>query len=199
MRAAIVAAVLLAAGRVAPSEAQWHIGVGIGRDVYSGVSRGHVENGSSSFRPYRPLIWSLRIEVPGSHPRLSLDVRYSTPDIGLTGGDVTLIPHGSFLEMAGAAPTVAWTLLRLTSGVTIEGETGPIVERWRVQDVDDRTLIGAEGGLALRIELGGRFAARFSGRVAVTPESPLSGALIDGYAPRAGWRRGLEGTVLLRL
>jgi len=199
MRIALVVAGLFAVCQVSPLSAQWHIGLGVGRDVYSGVSQGDFEDGSGSFRPYRPLVWSLRVEGHVSQPRLSVTFRYATPDIALVGEDLTLIPQGSFLEMAGAALTAGWTLIQLTPGVTIEGEAGPTIERWRVEDADDRTLLGVTGNLAIRIDLGGRFSARLSARMGMTPKSPLAGALIEGYTPRAGWRRGLEAGVLLSL
>jgi hypothetical protein len=199
MRKVIMMAAVLTASPVTPSWAQWRLGLGVGRDVYSGVSQGTFEDGGASFKPYHPLVWAFRAELPRSQPRLSIDLRYSTPDIALVGAEITLIPHGSFLEMLAVAPTAGWTLFDLSPGVTIEGEAGPVIERWRVEDVDDRTLLGVGGGLALRIELGGRLAARLSARLGITPTSPLSGALIEGYATRAAWRRGLEGSVLLRL
>lgn len=184
---------------VAPLEAQWRVGAGLGKEDARGFTRGVGANADQSLLPYRPMIWALRVETPGVRLRAAVELRYATPDLALRGPDLTVVAHEGITTVVGLRPAAAFDVARLSEHVVIRAEVGPLFEIWSFEDEDARTRVSAEGGLGLAVELGGRMAALVTGTGSVMPSSPFKGTLMEDLEPCAGWRWGLRGMVMYRL
>lgn len=184
---------------VPPLEAQWRVGVGLGKEHAYGFSRQINTDDDRSFVPYRPLVWALRVETPGARLRAVVDLRYATPDLALIGRDLTIVAHEGITTLVGLRPAAAFDLARLSEHVVVRAEAGPLFEIWSFEDEDARTRVSAEGGLGVALDLGGRLGALVTGTGSVMPSSPFKGMLTEDLEPRAGWRWGIRGLVMYRL
>lgn len=182
-----------------PLPAQWYLGLEVGTERFSGVAREIESQPARSFLPYRPTVWALRLESPDARVRLGVGLRYSGPDLALSADDLTIVSHESVVDVVGLLPQAIIRLARLTPGVSLRAEAGPLVERWKIEDGETRYRVGGVLGTSLEVALGGRFRGTVGGWVGVTPRSPLDGSLPEELELRAAWRRGLRGAVLIGL
>ena len=179
--------------------AQWRVGAGLAQEVFHGVSAGHEEGVASVFRPAPTRVWSVRAETPGMRIRWSMEVRYARPLVSYESGEIEITLQEHLTTVTGIYPGAIYRLFRLTGDAALELEGGPLLEFWSARGEDRITALGGVAGLALQVGLGGRVAGRLGASVGYSPTAVIDVTSIEGWESRATWRRGLSGSLLIRL
>jgi hypothetical protein len=126
------------------AEAQFGLSSDVQLSIYGGVSRDtSAGNLGQTFRPYRPILVTLRPEWTFGRVRVALGVSYGTPDIAEDGDPLALILHNTatLLELS---PEVSYRLVQLPRGSTIRLHAGPLISIWNLKaDEGARTRAGA--------------------------------------------------------
>jgi hypothetical protein len=172
---------------VSPAAGQWTAGFDIGADRFWG---GSVETSGEhrSFRPYRPTVFGIGVELKGHSLGWGLQARYTEAALGLEGPGAVAALEGVFTVVA-LAPEVAYRLTTLGPVSELRLHAGPLFEIWDIIDEDTKTRVGAQTAVSLDIPLGGRFAGSVLVGVAVTASPFEADQLGDGFEPRPLWRR----------
>jgi hypothetical protein len=118
--------------------------------------------------------------------------------MALEGEGAVAVINGVF-DVYSASPEVIYRIAILSAGNELQLRAGPLLEVWNILDEESRTLIGAQGGLSLRVPLSGRFAGLVTAGAAVTPSPFLQNQLDPNFEPRALWRRGVAGRLEYRM
>jgi hypothetical protein len=191
-------ALLLLAVGVRNGVAQWILTAEVGAARYWG---GSVENSPPhrAFRPYRPTVIVAGLTRRTGWIDLGVRLHYAGSSLALEGSDAVVSAKG-VIDVYGAAAELSVGLARLSAGGGVRLSAGPLVEVWKLADDVSRVRGGVEGGVSLELPLDGRLAAEVRGGGAVLPDSPLSAdVLVEGFEPRALWRRELSLGIRYRL
>jgi hypothetical protein len=195
-RAALLG-ILLIGPPTAAAQSHWAIGAGIGAPRFSG---GATELATGrSLLPYRPTLLEVGFDRAGHRVGVGVWFHYASSSIALEGSD-GLAAIKDALTVYGAEPFVALRLTHLGPEGVLRLLTGPLLEVWKVHDVDSRTRIGVAAAMELAVPFGGRWSGVARAGAAVTPSSPFTEADLDvGLEPRALWRREVAATLRYRL
>jgi len=190
-------AVLLIGPGIAAAQTHWAVGAGIGAPRFSG---GATEPATGrSLLPYRPTVFEVGVDRAGRSAGVGVWFHYASSSLALEGADA-LAAVKDALTVYGAEPFVAVRLTRVGPEGTLRVMGGPLLEVWKLTDVDSRTRVGIAAAVELIVPFGGRWSgvARMGG--AVTPSSPFTEDDLDsGLEPRALWRREVAATLRYRL
>lgn len=181
------------------ASAQWRVGAGLAEEVFQGVSAGHEEGVPSVFRPAPTRVISVRAETPGARLRWSLEVRYARPLVTYESGEIEIRLRERLTTVTGFAPGASYQLFRLTDDAALNLEGGPTLEFWSSRGEERITALGGVAGVALRVDLGGRVTGRVGTSVGYSPTAVIDVTSIEGWESRPTWRRGLSGSLLIRL
>jgi hypothetical protein len=155
-----------------PAVAQLGIGAEAQWNVYRGASRDTaVGNLGEGFRPYRPILFTLRPEWRTGRFGVALGLSYGQPDIADEGEPLTIVLHtpAKLLELA---PEFSYALLRAASGMRLRLHAGPVADLWQVPGED-----------GIRVRPGGQ--------VAASAEFPIAARLQAVVRAHAVLTRGL--------
>ena len=180
--------------------AQWQMGAGLAQEVFQGVSAGDEEGVPSVFRPAPSRMWSVRVETPGSRLRWALEVRYARPLVTYqSAGEVEITLQEHLTTATGIHPAAIYPIVHLTDQVVLNLEGGPLLEFWSSRGEDRIAAVSGLAGMWLRVGLGGRFAGRLGATLGYSPTAVIDVTAIEGWESRRTWRRGLSGSLLIRL
>jgi hypothetical protein len=177
--------------------AQWSLAAELGSDRYWG---GSVENAPEqrSFRPYRPTTFSIALGRELGRVGAALRLRYTDASLGLEGSDAVVAIKG-IVTVLSAAPEITYRVATLAQDNQLLLHAGPLIERWSIEGEQSRTRLGAQGGVSLRIPMGGRFAVAMAAGAALTASPFTEDELDASYSLRPLWRRGFTGGLHYRL
>ncbi|MEK7379673.1 MAG: hypothetical protein AAB075_01530 [Gemmatimonadota bacterium] len=178
---------------------QWLVGAGLAQEVFQGVSAGQEEGEPSVFRPAPSRIWSVRVETPGRRLRWALEVRYARPLVTYQSGEVEITLQEHLTTATGIHPAAIYPIVHLTDQVVLNLEGGPLLEFWSSRGEDRITAVSGLAGMWLRVGLGGRLAGRLGATLSYSPTAVIDVTSIEGWESRPTWRRGLSGSLLIRL
>ena len=178
------------------AQGQWSAAIQISSDRFWGGSTDNTEE-HRSFRPYRPTTFSAALQRRGRRIGLGLRLGYSQAALGLEGAAAAVVANDVF-AIYSVAPEMSYRVATLRSGNAVLVQGGPLLEIWNIVDEGARARVGAHGGIALLVPLGGRTSLMLSGRLAVVPSPFEDGELLDEYELQTLWRRGLAGALEYR-
>jgi hypothetical protein len=195
LRPLLLFTVLLAWCR--PAAAQWRVSVEVGADRFWG---GSIETtpDQRSFRPYRPTVVGLGLERRMTSVGIGVRLRYVDAAIALVGEGAAVAVNGVF-DIYGISPEITYRLARVGGNNELLVHAGPLIEAWSIIDEGTDVHLGVQGGLSLRVPLGGRFAGSLTLGGAVSPSPFKPEQLEQNYEPRTLWRRGVAGRLEYRL
>ncbi len=179
--------------------AQWQVGAGLAQEVFQGVSAGQEEGVPSVFRPAPSRIWSVRVETPGRRLRWALEVRYARPLVTYQSGEVEITLQEHLTTATGVHPSAIYPIAHLADDVVLNLEGGPLLEFWSSRGEDRITAVSGLAGMWLRVGLGGRLVGRLGATLGYSPSAVIDVTSIEGWESRPTWRRGLSGSLLIRL
>lgn len=178
------------------AQAQWSVGVEVGADRFWGGSRETAAE-HRSFRPYRPTTFGLGLTRGSGRLRAGIRFQYSSASLALEGRDA-LVAAKEVFSVYTAAPELVSRLGRFASNeLLLQG--GPLFEVWSMVGEPGTTRVGVQAALTLRVPLGPRFSAAFTGGIALIPSPFTAGQLDQGFERRALWRRRAAGGLQYRL
>ena len=184
-RAALVT-VVLAVNLVRPVLAQWSLSAGIDAPRFSGAA---VEPATGrSLRPYRPTVWQLGVRRVNGRVGVGLRVHYASSSLALEGSEAVAAVKDA-LELYGIAPELSVRVARVGPDAALRVAAGPLLEAWKLADVDTHWRLGMAAGVELRFSLGGRWTATARAGGAVCPSPFASEDLDEALERRALWRR----------
>lgn len=183
----------------AAGSAQWLVGGGLAQEVFQGVSAGQEEGVPSVFRPAPSRMWSVRVETPGRRLRWALEVRYARPLVTYQSGEVEITLQEHLTTATGVHPAAIYPIVHLTDQVVLNLEAGPMLEFWSSRGEDRITAVSGLAGVSLGVGLGGRFTGRLGATVGYSPTAVIDVTSVEGWESRPTWRRGLSGSLLIRL
>jgi hypothetical protein len=194
-RAAFVLGLLAAAA--APLQGQWTLSGGIRASRFSG---GAIEvSTESSLSPYRPTVFGFGLERDGRRVGMGLRVYYTSSSLALEATDAVSAVKDA-LTIYGAEPELSLRLARVGQDGVFRLYGGPLLEFWDLGGAVTRTRLGISADLGLEVPFGGRWSGAVRAGAAVTPSSPFTKEDLDAaFAPRALWRREIEGSLRYRL
>ncbi|MEK6597139.1 MAG: hypothetical protein AABY91_02315, partial [Gemmatimonadota bacterium] len=153
----------------------------------------------SVFRPAPSRMWSVRVETPGRRLRWALEVRYARPLVTYQSGEVEITLQEHLTTATGIHPAAIYPIVHLTDQVVLNLEGGPLLEFWSSRGEDRITAVSGLAGMWLRVGLGGRLAGRLGATLSYSPTAVIDVTSIEGWESRPTWRRGLSGSLLIRL
>jgi hypothetical protein len=185
-----------------PIKGRWALSLTLGTSTFSGATEGTGPVGEPlAFAPYRPTMWGVGLAYGGEGLRTGLSLEHGQPGIGFRGVPLTesgetlsglLIVAEDAFKLTTLTAELSHRLLRLRGGPSLRPSLGLVIERWSAPGSPNRTIAGAQAGLALEVMISRTFAAELSGELGFTPDSPFQQAdLPEGFQQRSTWRRTL--------
>ena len=192
LRTVPIVITILVAGSSSSLWGQWRLGLEAGAARFWG---GSLDTGGehTSFRPYRPTTFGIRLERQAGRSGFGLQVNYFEAGLALEGPDVVISSDGVFKTFS-IAPEASIHVTTLGSGNSVRLQAGPLLEIWDIIDRDTRTRLGVHGSVSLDVPLGNRFSGVVLAGAAITPSPYGEGELNLGegfptYERRTLWRR----------
>jgi hypothetical protein len=151
--------------------------------VYRGVSRDtSAGNLGQTFRPYRPILVTVRPEWTLGRIRVAVGISYGTPDLAEDGDPLAVVLHNmsSLLEFS---PEVSYGVVQLPRGTVIRVHAGPLVSVWNLK-ADEGARTRAGGLLAVSTEF--PLTSKLHGEIR------LSGAVTSGLLRQSDLPPGFE-------
>ena len=145
----VTAVLLCCSAFVTRAVAQLGVSGDVQLSAYGGASRDTSQgNVGQSFRPYRPVLFTLRPEWDLGRWRVALGVSYGKPDIAVEGDPLTVVLHQSS-ELLEVAPEVSYRFWKSPSGTRVRLLSGPVLNLWMLPGEDQpRSRGGAFLGLS---------------------------------------------------
>lgn len=202
-RAALIRGVfsggILALGLISqPAAAQWTASAEIGAFRFGGASKEiTATDDHPAFRPHRPTTVGMRLERNG-RVSLGIGMEYANAGLAIEGESEIIVAKGQ-MQMISFAPELGVRIGRINRLAELRAHAGPLIELWNVVESGNRTRLGAQAALALRLDLGSRIAGEVRAVGAFTPASPFEAELPDTYERTAMWRRGVTAGLGYRL
>jgi hypothetical protein len=186
---ALVMGTCLLAGTV---RAQLGIGAEVQLNRFGGASRDTAAgSGGEGFRPYRPVLFTLRPEWRAGGIGIALGLSYGRPDVAEEGPPLTIVVHDAtrFLEIA---PEVSIGIVRTSADVRIRVHGGPVVDVWQLSGEDGvRSRPGGQVAVSAEFPVAGRLRAVLRTHLVVTKGLWTEGDLPPDFALRSMHRFGL--------
>ena len=188
---------------------RWALGISRSVSTLSAGSIGQSEDGVEiAWAPYRPALWGLSLAYGKAGMRVGLTGRYGRAGLGARGKAIgddgnssarALIVEEGVYDVFTATASVSTHLLRLRGGPALRPSLGVGIQVWSALGESARVIPGAQGGLALEMDLIGPFVAALEGELGFTPASPFRREeMPDNYRLRSTWRRTLGAAVSWR-
>jgi hypothetical protein len=186
---ALVLGTCLLAGTV---RAQLGIGAEVQLNRFGGTSRDTAAGSSAEgFRPYRPVLYTLRPEWRAGRIGIALGLTYGRPDVAEEGPPLTIVVHDAtrFLEIA---PEVSVGVLRTSADVRIRVHGGPVVDIWQLSGEDGvRSRPGGQVALSAEFPVVARLRAVLRSHLVLTKGLFREGDLPPDFELRSMHRFGL--------
>jgi hypothetical protein len=192
MRTGFAVSLLLAAALPRVLGAQWSAAPEVGIMTFSGSARDSAAR--LDLGPTRATPFGIRIARSGARYAIALRFRYGASGLAASNGDVTVVQEHTFrLYEVGAV--ASRRLISFGAGSAVWLEAGPAAGVWKAKTGERRTRLGASGGLAALVPIGGRTSASLhvEGGVSASVLDPAD--LPAGVRRRATWRRGVSLSV----
>jgi hypothetical protein len=183
----------------APLAAQWSVGTEVGMLRFWGTSIDtSTPSDPSTLRPSPSTTYGVRVQRRLGRVGLGIGGLYSSVGVGAEKGSVAVEEKG-VLKLYEVAPEVSLLVAKPGPGGAFRLHVGPLIDRWSLSDMPDRTRIGARAAVSLDWPLAGRWTGTFAAGVALTSSMFLNDEMPDGYVLRAMWHRALSAGIELRL
>lgn len=118
------------------AHAQLGIGAGVHVDYFGGASRDTAAGSAGEgFRPYRPVLYTLRPEWRTGRVGIALELSYGRPDIAEEGPPLTIVVHDA-TRLLEIAPEISVGVLRTSADVALRIHAGPVVDIWQLSGED---------------------------------------------------------------
>jgi hypothetical protein len=194
---ALLAAALLTAAPSAGVRAQWSVAVGLRAARFAGGAEEPATG--RSLRPYRPTLLEAGVSRSGQPVGVGLRVYYASSSLALEGPEAVAAVKDA-IEVYGLAPEVSARISRLGPDGVLRVFAGPVLEIWKLADLDSRVRVGASASLGLEVPFGGRWSGVARLGAGVTPASPFTEEDLDpALRRRALWRREITVELSYRL
>lgn len=189
--AGLLICTLAGGSRAQAQEPGWHLTADVAVSHVGGGALGVSEGDEVTLRPHRPTVYGVRIERLGRRVGLGLAVRYAAPAFALDGTSLSVIDHDAGFSLIELAPELSLRLAGTSSGVTLRGRAGPVVDIWSWDVTENVARLGGRGGLGLDVPLGSRFAAAINGAVVVSGSMFAAEDVAPDFEPRTSIRTEL--------
>jgi hypothetical protein len=157
------------------SSAQFGISGDVQLGVYGGASRDTSPgNLGQSFRPHRPVLFTLRPEWEFGRLRVALGVSYGRPDIVEDGEPLAIVLHApsQFVELA---PELSYQIWRSPASTRVRLHAGPVLNIWQLPGEDrQRNRGGGFAAMSLEFPILARLQA------ALRASAVLTSGVFDG-------------------
>lgn len=139
---------------VGRTSAQFGLSSDVQLSIYGAVSHDtSAGNLGQTFRPYRPLLVTLRPEWTLGRIRVAVGITYGTPDLAEDGGPLAVVLH-DMSRLLELSPEVSYRLARLPSGSVIRVHAGPLISIWNLRsDEGARTRAGGQVAISTEFPL----------------------------------------------
>jgi hypothetical protein len=171
----------------ARASAQWSVGVEIGTTRFLGTTRDTVTAEAPAFRPARHTPITLRLERNFARIGVALGVGHGSGGIMEEGGGV-VVEIRDLVSVYSVAPEAFVRLVRTSTAAELRIHGGPLLEIWRLEGGDDRTRLGGQAALSLRLPLADRWTCSVRGTGARIPSIFESEELPAEFERRATTR-----------
>lgn len=157
--AVLLLACCVALVRAVPAGAQdhpvraWHVGLAADLPAFFGASRDTIEVEGTSVRPGQALALGLSVARAWHAWDATLDLTYLPSHVEAASPELLVQARGITLERLRLAPLLGRRLAGLPTG-SLWLQAGPTIDFWSADGNDSRTVVGAQGRLALRLPLG---------------------------------------------
>jgi hypothetical protein len=143
-----------------PVLGQLAIGADVRLGFYGGASRDTTTDSfGAGFRPYRPVLYTLRPEWRGGRIGVVLGLTYGQPDIAEEGEPVSIVVHLP-TRLLEVAPEISMEVWRSSAGMRIRVHAGPIMDLWQLPGEDGlRSRPGGHGALSAEFPVLGKVQA----------------------------------------
>jgi hypothetical protein len=194
---AMLAATLLAAAPLPAAHAQWSLAVGLRAARFSGGAEEPATG--RSLRPYRPTLLEAGVSRWGKPVGVGVRVYYASSSLALEGAEGVAAVKDA-IEVFGLTPEVSARISQLGPDGVLRAFAGPVLEIWKLADMDSRLRVGVSASLGLEVPFGGRWSGEARLGAGVLPASPFTDEDLDpALRRRALWRREITAELSYRL
>ncbi|HEU4699195.1 MAG TPA: hypothetical protein VFS40_08445 [Gemmatimonadales bacterium] len=161
----------------------WRVGLVADFPTFRGASRDTLEAEATSVRPGQALALGVSVARVWAAWDATLDVSYLPSHVEAESPELLVRARSATLERLRLAPLLGRRLTGLSTG-GLWLQAGPTLDFWSLDGSEDRTVVGAQGRLALRLPMG-RFELENVVAYQWSPGPFRAGELPPGYARRA--------------
>lgn len=162
---------------------RWGIDARISRDAFTGASSD--TGGVAEISPNPRIAYELGLSRSGPRWGLRLGLGFASGGLRGKTGQIRLDDNSTSVDRYRAALLVE-RVLTASGPLRLAATAGPTVDRWESEGINNRTVVGAQGGFHLGIAVG-RFSVEEAAMVGVSG-SPFTEAAV---APSGGKTRAL--------
>lgn len=175
-----------------PVQGQLGIGGEVRLGFYGGASLDTTTASfGAGFRPYRPVLYTLRPEWRAGRVGVALGLTYGQPDIVEEGKPVSIVVHVP-TRLLEVAPEVSVGVWRTSAGMRIRIHAGPIVDMWQLPGEDAlRSRPGGHGAVSAEFPVLGKLQAVLRAELVLTGALWTDVDLPPGFETRSMHRFGL--------
>ena len=189
MRRTAAMCILLAglAGRLS-AQGAWKVTFERGSTTYSMIAH---DTSTPQIRVvvWHPAAYSLRLSREAGGTGFALTLTAANGRLGATAGDAVILP-GATILLLEVAPELRRRLATASSGASLIGHLGPVLDIWAPQGDDVRTAYGGMGGVTLDLPVTRRWSASVRADLTLTGSEATKAEESGGITRAKTMRRG---------